>query len=99
MTFVFKHPSKYKKEKINNQTFIYKWKHRTVWQSDTWKTDTIKAIDFADAKKKLKDKYYGFVADPNCMFGGGSYKSDIDVNFESIKIKEKENESINQNSK
>ena len=33
------------------KTFEYKWKNRTVWQQEKYKTDTIKAQDISKAKE------------------------------------------------
>ena len=65
--------------------FEYKWKYKTVWQSEPYKKDTIKAKNIKEAREILQDKFYGFVKDPNCQFGGGSYKDTQEYNYDSLK--------------
>ena len=78
------------KNKITNKgnnmnTFEYKWKNRSVWQQEEYKTDTIQAENISKAREILHEKFYGFVKDPNCMFGGGSYKDTQEYLYNSLK--------------
>lgn len=66
-------------------TFEYKWKYKTVWQPEPLKKDTIKAKNISEAREKLHEKFYGFVKDPNCMFGGGYYKDTQEYDYNSLK--------------
>jgi len=67
------------------KTFEYKWKNRSVWQQEKYKTDTIKAQDISKAKEILHEKFYGFVKHPECMFGGGHYKDTQEYDPDSLK--------------
>ena len=79
--YEFKLLSKSKPQK----TFAYEWKFKSAFQSyEKWKKDTILAEDLGDAINKLRENFYGFQPDPNCKFGGGSYRDTIEVNFNSI---------------
>ncbi|BAQ91306.1 hypothetical protein [uncultured Mediterranean phage uvMED] len=70
--------------------FIYQWKFKSAFQSyEKWKTDDIVAKNLNDAKDKLRENFYGFQPDPNCKFGGGSYRDTIEVNFDTITNKER----------
>ena len=68
----------------NMKTFEYKWKFKTVWQSEPYKKDTVKAQNIVEARKILNEKFYGFQPDPNCKFGGGSYKDSQEYLFDSL---------------
>ena len=73
-----------------SKTFQYEWKNKTAFQSDTWKKDTIDGNSLHQVIAKLLDKYYGKVPIPGCNFGGCTDKSDIIVDFDSIKEIRKE---------
>ena len=72
------------KGKNNMKTFEYKWKFKTIWQSEPYKKDTIKAQNISKAREILKEKFYGFQPDPNCLFGGGSYKNSQEYLYNSL---------------
>jgi len=65
------------------KTFKYQWRHKTTWQPDTWKNETIEANSINHAKKLLWDEYYVPKPIPGDNFGGCSY-SDILINFDTI---------------
>ena len=67
------------------KTFEYKWKYKSVWQQEEYKTDTIQAEDISKAREILHEKFYGFVKDPNCMFGGGHNKDTQEYLYNSLK--------------
>jgi len=71
-------------ERMNMKTFKYKWKNRSVWQQEKYKTDTIQAENISEAKKILDEKFYGFVKNPDCMFGGGHYKDSQEYSPDSL---------------
>ncbi len=67
------------------KTFEYEWRDKTVWQTAPFKKETISAKNIDEARKILHDKFYGFVKNPDCMFGGGYTKDTQEYDYNSLK--------------